>query len=784
MNRLNLFLTGLLIASIFVGCRKDALEPDPPKPTPTPSGPVAVNLKANIAPSALKVAGDQWEPDDRVWLYMKKTGEAIGITSVFPAGANVQMNIDPDGTLKSATQLYYPLEEGNVDFVAYYPYTSSVSSNYTVAVDLAGQSSGLPKEVLYSANAVNRAPDESAVALNFNYSLAKLAVTVVNGNNSPLTVADFAGMTLSIEGMFTQAQLQLSNGTFTGHTTKQPIALLKTDVGSSTSATFEALVLPVTSAAGEIMFVFNVGNKSFQFKPDINYAAATQYALEFALDFEGTPEPKATLLSATIMPRTPETHKYSLNVPVVQEPIVLNVRKELRAAWITTVWAIDWPNSSVAATQQKAYTDILDMYQAANMNAVFMQVRGMADPYWNSQYESYSSRLTGVRGQEPSYDVVKFLIEEAHKRGMEFHAWFNPFRIATTSAEYTYGELDPKINPALVKNYALWQVYNPAIPEVQTLIADIVKEFITLYPNVDGIHMDDYFYVDVGNRGTNPGHDNLDDEQDFLNYYKGGSASYSNATAVRDWRRDNVTTVIQNIRNTIIAENPRVVFSVSPQSNESNNFNNLYADVKKWCTNSLIDMVIPQIYQNVGTGASSFQNALTLWASDYAQATNTPTLVGLPIYRILTNEGNFSFANWELMLELVNAESRVLGQVIYTTRDFTANRGDGGLGTADLMRSYYKHPAVRPVINKRSTESAPTVPSTISLIGSTLAWTAPPTDHTSVVYLIPEGKPESDAYIVAITKDNTINVTEKGKYVVSTFNRNNLESALSKPVVL
>mgnify|MGYP000572670176 FL=1 len=184
--------------------------------------------------------------------------------------------------------------------------------------------------------------------------------------------------------------------------------------------------------------------------------------------------------------------------PPVEKPepqAVTLPQKELRGAWITTVWGIDWPMEDYnAATQQKKYTDYLDLLVANNMNAVFFQIRGMADAFYESQYESWSKNITGTAGKNPGYDVLGFLVEEAHKRGLQFHAWMNPYRISTrASKNSSFAELDTKIPVAWTKDYNKIRIYNPAMPEVQTRIMDIVKEIITKY-DVDGIHMDDYFY--------------------------------------------------------------------------------------------------------------------------------------------------------------------------------------------------------------------------------------------------------------------------------------------------
>ena len=289
-------IAAIAVSAAFMSCNKDK---------PEPTGQTAVNLKADITSSTLKVANDQWQTNDKVGLYMKRTGQALTAPGVVYGGAaNVQMSISGQ-SLVANPPVMYPIS-GNVDFVAYYPYSASVSNDYTIAVNVAGQNERLPVEILYSDNVTNQEPTEEAVTLNFQYSLAKLEVTVTGGQNSTLVEADFETMTASIDGMYTQANLQLANGIITDKDEKQIITLHKTGY-TATSANFEALVLPATVADGEVTFLFNVGGITYPTVYITNYEGANLYKLYFALDFPTFPEPKTTLLNAIIIPRNPNS---------------------------------------------------------------------------------------------------------------------------------------------------------------------------------------------------------------------------------------------------------------------------------------------------------------------------------------------------------------------------------------------------------------------------------------------------------------------------------------------
>ena len=305
-------LSGVLVLGAMTGCNSDKPE------RLESSGSIVVNLKSNIAPSSkLKLSNDEWETTDRVGLFMKKAGEALSASgAVFSAGANLEMLIDND-RLNSTSSLFYP-KEGNVDFIAYYPYTSPFGAGYTIDVDLSEQATVV--DMLYSDNVKNQSPTSEPVTLNFDYSLAKLTVTVTGAQ---LSQSHFDNMGVSVDGMFTQAKLQLADGTFTGHQGKKPIALRKTGEAPA-SVSFEALVLP--AAADNLTLLFTVGGISYPFVlKDKSFDAATEYKFNFNLNLITR---TVTLLNAVIIPRdaaparnleiTNEDSGYAYTVPIWQ----------------------------------------------------------------------------------------------------------------------------------------------------------------------------------------------------------------------------------------------------------------------------------------------------------------------------------------------------------------------------------------------------------------------------------------------------------------------------------
>jgi uncharacterized lipoprotein YddW (UPF0748 family) len=452
--------------------------------------------------------------------------------------------------------------------------------------------------------------------------------------------------------------------------------------------------------------------------------------------------------------------------PVVEEDIM--PKKELRGVWIaTTTGSIDWPIGNYgAAAQKQLYIDYLDNFVAARINAVFVQVRPNADAFYDSPYESWSRWITGTAGQDPGYDVLQFFIDEAHARGLEFHAWLNPYRITTRAdKDAVFPALDPKINPDWIKDYDKIRVYNPALPEVQDRIVAIVKDIATKY-EVDGIHIDDYFYPDAGD------YTNLNDTAEYRIYGSGYAT-------IDSFRFANVDKVIKRMHEAVIATRPGAIFSISPTSSHSYN-SSLYANVVKWYENGWMDALIPQIYQATGalSTTTSFNRLINDWNQYYK--TKVALIVGHGLYRI----GDGSSAGFQTAQELVDQfkiaarQSGVKGSVLYNASGFRANNWHGQLGMIDILKTdIFKNPAVRPFMGRKTVDD-PT-PTSVSISGSTLTWSAT-SGLTSVVYFIPAG--ETKAQVAAIIDTNTYPISVKGKYFVTTVNKDNVESEKSNEV--
>ena len=319
-------------------------------------------------------------------------------------------------------------------------------------------------------------------------------------------------------------------------------------------------------------------------------------------------------------------------------------KREMRAGWLATVYRIDWPTTAMTSVttaninKQKAeFITILDSVKAANMNAVFFQVRPETDAFYNSAYEPWSAHLGGTRGVNPGYDPLAFAIEESHKRGIELHAWLNPYRYETSAGKYTGLPGDYKTaHPEWILDYAVYTngtkttdgitILDPGNPAVRKLIKKVVGDLLSKY-DVDGVIFDDYFYAYAGTNAT------LDSYSQ--NLYKPASMTLSN------WRRDNVNKMVADVYDTIQAVKPQVQFGVSPFGiwttsgtvatargltlpsgiTGSNMYEQIYCDPVAWLEQGKVDYISPQLYWTTTSSGQDY-DVLCPWWSDVAKKYN------------------------------------------------------------------------------------------------------------------------------------------------------------------
>ena len=306
--------------------------------------------------------------------------------------------------------------------------------------------------------------------------------------------------------------------------------------------------------------------------------------------------------------------------------------REFRAAWVATVANIDWPSRPKlsAAQQQIEMHLLLDKAQALGLNAIVLQVRPAADALYPSALEPWSEWLSGEQGRapEPAYDPLALWVSEAHKRGLELHAWFNPYRARHSAAKSPVSATHVlRTKPDLVRSYGdqLW--FDPAEPAAAAhtlaVVADVVKRY-----DIDGVHIDDYFYpypVKAADGLELP----FPDDAPWQRYV---NAANSGGTLNRDdWRRDNVSRLVQAMHSTVRSIKPHVRFGISPFGlgrpelrppgvEGFSQYDKLYADVERWVQQGWLDYLAPQLYWAIDSPGQPFAPLLDHWVAQMALA--------------------------------------------------------------------------------------------------------------------------------------------------------------------
>ncbi len=301
------------------------------------------------------------------------------------------------------------------------------------------------------------------------------------------------------------------------------------------------------------------------------------------------------------------------------------IRREFRGVWVATVGNIDWPSRAGLSTaeQQAELLAIMERSAALKLNAVIFQVRTGADALYQSDIEPWSEYLTGVQGQAPRplWDPLEFAVREAHARGLELHAWFNPYRARYNQSK---GQLASthigRTNPALVKSYGQYLWMDPGEPTVRQRTLQVVLDVVKRY-DIDGVHIDDYFYpypiARSGGRGELP----FPDEASFARYRtRGGTLSRD------DWRRDNVNTLVRELHEAIKAEKSWVKFGISPFGIWRpgtpvgvvgfDAYAKLYADARLWMHEGWADYFTPQLYWPTYKVGQKYALLLDWWARE------------------------------------------------------------------------------------------------------------------------------------------------------------------------
>ena len=475
----------------------------------------------------------------------------------------------------------------------------------------------------------------------------------------------------------------------------------------------------------------------------------------------------------------------------VVSTVCANTVREFRGAWIQCVNGQFMGMST--ADMQKTLTYQLDELQKDGANAIIFQVRPECDALYNSSIEPWSRFLTGKQGKAPSpyWDPLQWMIEQCHKRGMELHAWINPYRAKTKTTHVLSPKHIAHKRRDLVFEYDGQYILNPAYDENRQYICHVVGDILRRY-DVDGLHIDDYFYPYPAAGCTIP------DEQ----LYRRNPGGHSN---IGDWRRYNVNLFMKEMHDTIRAVKPWVKFGVSPfgiyrnKKSDPNgsdtrglqNYDDLYADVLLWINNGWVDYCVPQIYWQIGHPTADYKTLIQWWDRN---ASARPLYIGEDVERTVKykDEDNPQQHQMPAKYKLHDFANNVQGTVLWYAKAAVDNIGNYGMM---LRNVYWRNPALQPLMPFIS-KKQPGKPRKVKMVwtsdGPMIFWTAPKAKskskdwasnaHQYAVYC--------DGTLVAITSDTFFKLPyvdgkTKHTYVVTSLNRIHNESkAVKKKIKL
>lgn len=496
---------------------------------------------------------------------------------------------------------------------------------------------------------------------------------------------------------------------------------------------------------------------------------------------------------------------FMLNVGAIAQTTTSHPPKEeFRAMWIATVFQLDWPKQQGTAAQKQALVNMLEMAKNNGFNAILFQIRTEADAFYDSPYEPWSFYLTGQQGKapDPYWDPLEFAIEEAHKRGLELHAWFNPYRAESITGQHT---LDPD---HIVNQEPDWwlefprsatqdfKMLNPGIPEVREYVTKIVMDVVRRY-DIDGVQFDDYFYPYPVSGRLPSGIRSSDDGAHF-------AADPRGIPDIGSWRRDNVNLFVKMVHDSIKSVKPWVTYGISPFGIWRNGvpsgivgldaWRDIYADAPAWTAGQYVDYLAPQLYWNFG-GGQDYAKLAPWWGT---RANGRHIYVGQAVYR------DFPARDIGRQVRLNRDLDAIQGSIFFRAEMLQSNYQ----AYRDTLRTrYYTKPALNPARHwSRPEGSEPGVPAIVqvkpSLTGPVISWFEPQWQEYSngiqlpnkqyAIYRYKEGETlnlstsEHLLALVPASKDGFSQMSyndrtgEQGvfyNYVVTTIDRTGAESA-------
>lgn len=427
-------------------------------------------------------------------------------------------------------------------------------------------------------------------------------------------------------------------------------------------------------------------------------------------------------------------------------PMSSGVKREVRSVWMATVWALDWPSSTSSTTAQKnEMVKYLDVLQKNNFNAVYFQVRTMSDAFYKSSYEPWSSYLTGTRGKDPGWDPLAFVVEECHKRGMECHAWVNPYRFSTGSNWSTAQDQALKSEGMLLaytkSDGKTTTILNPGLESVRKRIVDVCKEIISNY-DVDGLVFDDYFYPEGIPVTSSAG--------DYDLWQKSGASM-----TFGDWRRNNVNQMIADVYNMVQQQKPYVRFGISPAGAACTSaavaakhgidrcpvasdwqYDGIFSDPVAWLEAGTIDYISPQLYWKTNHKTNPF-GPMTKWWSYVAKHFGRHHYASHSISFL--NSSNTT-SDWEEIGKQVQfsrdyTENEAPGAVFYSAAYVTGKK-QSGFGEW-LQVNKFQNKALTPAIDWKKSDLEKVQVSALNKRATVLSWAGVDNVRYSV-YAVPE----------------------------------------------
>lgn len=483
------------------------------------------------------------------------------------------------------------------------------------------------------------------------------------------------------------------------------------------------------------------------------------------------------------------------------DPPPVPPKREFRAVWVATFHNIDWPSAKglTVAAQQQEFQQLVMRQRQNGMNALFVQVRPSGDALYQSDLAPWSEYVSGNQGEYPGYDPLDFMVEAAHDREMEFHAWMNPFR-AISHKRFSSVSADniALVRPEWTFEYGERIYLNPGIPEVREYLVAVIMEVVNGY-DVDGIHFDDYFYPYETNGIPFSG-----DASTFNQYGQ-------DFTDIHDWRRHNLDLFIHEVHTQIEAKKPWVKFGISPvgiwrnkqddprgsqTSSSYTAYDMLHADVRFWLLKGWIDYVAPQLYWSTEHPFANYGDLLPWWAEN---AFGRHVYIGHAVFKLKQQRSRYWSNPSQLPIQLDLRRrygSQVHGGAFYSAGSFESNPH----GLEDLLRGqYHQYPSLIPAMPWKD-PIPPRIPEKViarrNLEHVLISWTPPmpaadgDTAVRYVVYKFRTGQPEDltrpEHILATVSVPYFIDLNSKSGeavYLITALDRLHNESAPSKAVV-